>query len=201
VKGLRSGLLARGNNDLNDYNNRRNVNANRTPSNRFEMAPWCFRAPDSMKTYSRLFDPLCSYENLLRAFRKAGKGKSRKQCVIDFSKDLPNELFKLQWELLTHTYQPRPMTAFTVRDPKTRRISASNFRDRVVHHALCNVIGPVFESRFICDSYANRKEKGTLAALKRFDCFLRKITCNGKCWGGGIAKMRTTLPAMPLRRT
>ncbi len=86
---------------------------------------------------------------------------------------------------MTHTYKPKPLTTFTVRDPKTRKISASNFRDRVVHHAICIIITPIFESRFIHDTYANRKGKGTLAALKRFDYFLKKVTKNGKLVGGG----------------
>jgi len=133
-----------------------------------------------MKTYRGLFDKLSDYDNLLLAFKKARKHKTKKQYVIDFEKNLPNELFKLQWELLTGTYKPRPLKTFTVRDPKTRRISSSHFRDRVIHHAICNIIEPIFEKRFICDTYANRKGKGTLAALKRFDKFLRKTTRNGK---------------------
>ncbi len=133
-----------------------------------------------MKTYRDLFDKLTNYNNLLLAYEKARMRKTQKQYVIEFEKNHPNELFKLQWELLTHTYKPRPLTTFTVRDPKTRTISSSHFRDRVIHHAICNVIEPIFEKRFICDTYANRKGKGTLAALKRFDCFLRKATRNGR---------------------
>lgn len=133
-----------------------------------------------MKTYHNLFDKLSNYDNLLLAFQKARKRKTKRQYVIDFERNLQNELFKLQWELLTGTYKPIPLTTFTVRDPKTRKISSSHFRDRVIHHALCNVIEPIFEKRFIYDTYANRKGKGTLAALKRFDRFLRKATRNGK---------------------
>jgi len=180
------GLLGRGNNNL-SYNNRHNLNANDQPSNRSEMALACFFRLlfDCMKTYGNLFGSLCGYDNLLEAFEKAKEGKSLKPYVVEFEKNLNNELFKLQWELLTHTYKPRPLTIFTVRDPKTRKISASHFRDRVIHHALCNLIGPIFECRFIHDTYANRKGKGTLAALERFDFFLRKATCNGKLLGGG----------------
>lgn len=72
------------------------------------------------------------------------------------------------------------MKTFVIRDPKTRVISASAFRDRIVHHALCNVIEPIFDRMFIYNSYANRKGKGTHAALKRFDCFKRKVSGNGK---------------------
>jgi retron-type reverse transcriptase len=133
-----------------------------------------------MGTYKNLYEKLCSYDNLLLAFKKAKKRKSRKGYVIKFESNLENELKQLQIELISSTYGPRPLKTFIVRDPKTRKISASNFRDRVVHHALCNVIEPIFEKIFIYDSYANRKGKGTLAALKRFDEFKRKISHNGR---------------------
>ena len=65
-----------------------------------------------------------------------------------------------------------------MRDPKTRKISKANFRDRIVHHAIVNIIGPILEKRFIYDSCANQIGKGNLFALKRFDYFKRKVTCN-----------------------
>lgn len=169
-----------------DDNDRQNVNANRRPSNSHEMAlHW--GNDSSMKTYRHLFENICSYDNLLQAFQNAKRGKSKKPYVVEFEQNLQNNLYALQWELMTRTYAPRPLTVFTVRDPKTRTISASDFRDRIIHHALINIIGPIFESRFIYDSYANRKGKGTLAAIERFDYFLRKVTSNGKpvSWGGG----------------
>ncbi len=99
---------------------------------------------------------------------------------MDFRKDLKNNLLSLQRELINHTYEPQPMKTFVIRDPKTRVISASAFRDRIVHHALCNVIEPIFDKTFIYDSYANRKGKGTHAALRRFDYFKQKVSGNGK---------------------
>ncbi|MCX6770658.1 MAG: reverse transcriptase/maturase family protein [Candidatus Micrarchaeota archaeon] len=133
-----------------------------------------------MKTYRNLFAKVCDYDNLYDAFLNASAGKTKKQYVIDFEKSLDNNLYALQWELFTRTYKPHPLTTFTIRDPKTRKISASHFRDRVIHHAICNVIAPIFESRFIFDTFANRKGKGTLAALERFDHFMHKVTGNGK---------------------
>ena len=74
-----------------------------------------------------------------------------------------------------HSYQQRPLKTFIVRDPKTRKISKADFRDRVIHHALCNIIEPLFDKTFIHDSYANRKDKGTLKAIQQFDKFKIKI--------------------------
>ncbi len=70
------------------------------------------------------------------------------------------------------------MVNFIIHDPKTRKISKSDFRDRVVHHALCNIIEPIFEKSFIYDSYANRLNKGALKALNRFDYFKKKVGKN-----------------------
>ncbi len=133
-----------------------------------------------MKTYNKLYEKLCSYNNLKLAFRKARKGKTLKPYVIRFEKNLKQNLLQLQFELLTFSYQPRPLKPFVIRDPKTRKICKSIFRDRVIHHALVNVIEPIFEPTFICDSYASRIGKGTLKAIERFDCFKRRVSYNGK---------------------
>ena len=137
-----------------------------------------------MKTYRNLYPILCSYDNLFLAYRKARKRKTAKDYVINFEKDLQNNFLLLRSELLLHSYSPKPIVNFIVRDPKTRKISKSDFRDRVVHHALCNIIEPIFEKGFIFDSYANRKGKGTLKALQRFDYFKRKVSKNNtiKCF-------------------
>jgi len=79
----------------------------------------------------------------------------------------------LQRELHGHTYRPGPYVNFYIHDPKRRLISAAPFRDRVVHHALCNLIEPIFERSFITDSYANRVGKGTHRALDRCQQFAR----------------------------
>ena len=74
-------------------------------------------------------------------------------------------------ELKNLTYNPKPLETFILRDPKTRIINKSDFKDRIVHHALCNTIGPIFDKSFIYDSYANRNGKGGVVAIKRFDEF------------------------------
>jgi retron-type reverse transcriptase len=133
-----------------------------------------------MHTYKNLYDKLCSFENLYLAYRKARKGKGHKPYVADFEFNLESKLFQLKHELESMTYQPHSLRQFVIRDPKTRLISASHFRDRIVHHALCNVIEPIFNSIFISDSYANRKTKGTLAAVLKFDDYKRSVSGNGK---------------------
>lgn len=128
-----------------------------------------------METYKNLYPKIYSIENLELALSKARRGKTNKECVVRFESDREKNLKQLQYELWSLTYSPRPLTNFIIRDPKTRRISASDFRDRVVHHALCNVIEPIFETNFIHDSFANQKGKGTHKAIKRLEKFMRKV--------------------------
>ncbi|MFH1510983.1 MAG: reverse transcriptase/maturase family protein [Candidatus Woesearchaeota archaeon] len=125
-----------------------------------------------------LWQELCSYDNLVLAFNKARKHKTKKDYVRRFENNLQDNLQLLRSELLLHSYQPKPLVNFVIRDPKTRKISKSDFRDRVVHHALCNIIEPIFEKGFIYDSYANRIGKGTQKAIERFDEFKRKASRN-----------------------
>jgi len=125
-----------------------------------------------------MYKQATSIENLEKAFIKASKHKNNKAYVIKFKEKLEENLKQLHEELITESYKPRPLKTFTIQDPKSRKISKSAFRDRVIHHAVCNVIEPLFDKRFIHDSYANRKGKGTLNAIKRLDQFKRKVTRN-----------------------
>ncbi len=122
-----------------------------------------------------MYDELTSWDNLLLAFRKAARGKRGKPNVAAFEYWLEENLIELQEELRSKTYSPGSYDSFYTHDPKKRLISAAPFRDRVVHHALCNLIEPVFERRFIFDSYANRIGKGTHRALDRCQQFARKF--------------------------
>lgn len=132
-----------------------------------------------MKTYKNLYKEICSMENLLLAFQRARKGKSKKDYVINFEKNLIENLKQLQSELKNKIYQPKPLRKFVVRDPKTRIIHSSIFRDRIVHHSIVNVIKPIFDKRFIYDSFASRDKKGTHNAVIRFKGFVRKVSENG----------------------
>jgi retron-type reverse transcriptase len=130
------------------------------------------------------YEELCTYDNLYSAYEKARKHKTLKPYVIEFEKELRKNLLQLQQELITQTYKPRPLENFIIREPKTRKISKSDFRDRLIHHAICNIIEPIFDKTFIHDSYANRIGKGTLKAIERFDEFKRKASKNlsKKCY-------------------
>jgi len=129
-----------------------------------------------MKTYRHLYPQVWDFENLYLAYRKARKGKRGRPGAADFERIQDDELLALQTELRHFTYRPGRYHSFYIHDPKKRLISAAPFRDRVVHHALCRVIEPVWERRFIHDTYANRIGKGTHRALDRATQFARRYT-------------------------
>ncbi len=127
-----------------------------------------------MKTYKNLYPKIYAWETLETAYRKARKGKRRNQAVADFEYNWESRLLRLQEKLANKTYRPGPYHNFYIHEPKKRLISAAPFTDRIVHHALCQATGDIFERRFIYDSYANRVGKGTHRALDRCTYFARR---------------------------
>lgn len=134
-----------------------------------------------MKTYTNLYPSITGFGNLLLAARKAQRGKRKEPAVARFNVELEKELLRLQEALQDKTYQPGPYHTFQISDPKPRMISAAPYRDRVVHHALCNLIAPILEKSMIADSYANRVGKGTHKAILRYQQFCRKNEYVLKC--------------------
>jgi hypothetical protein len=131
-----------------------------------------YRASDPEESRRRR---AATWDNLLLAHRKAARGKRGKEPAARFEYHLEDNLIALQDGLRTKTYRPGPYSSFYIHEPKRRLISAAPFRDRVVHHALCNVIEPIFERGFIHDSYANRAGKGNHRALDRAQFFARRF--------------------------
>lgn len=120
-----------------------------------------------MRRVGNLWPQLISFPNLLGAALAAAKGKRSRPDVARFLLNLEQELVRLQRVLVSGEYRPGPYRTFVVREPKPRLISATSFRDRVVHHALTRVLEPVFERRFLSTSFACRKGFGTHRALQR----------------------------------
>jgi retron-type reverse transcriptase len=111
-----------------------------------------------------------TFENLYDAYKKAYR--ATKNYAFAFHAD--RELLRIQDDFINNRYVPGKYRYFTITDPKPRVIAVAPFRDRVVHHALINILEPVFEGRFIYDSYATRKGKGVHKAVARAQSFLRK---------------------------
>ena len=117
-----------------------------------------------MRRAGHLFDRVCSWENLDLAARRTRRGKRYRQYAERFELRRETILRDIQQELRSGAWRPRAMREFTIHDPKERLISAPSYRDRVVHHALCNVIGPILERSMVAHTFSCRAGLGTRAA-------------------------------------
>jgi retron-type reverse transcriptase len=120
-----------------------------------------------MKQYGDLWNKFIAWENLVLAAKKSRKGKRAKRTVQRFEYSYEFELLKLQRQLEEGIYQPGRFRSHWIYEPKKRMISAAPYRDRVVPHALMNVLEPILDKHFHDHSYACRKGKGTHAASER----------------------------------
>ena len=121
-----------------------------------------------MKRLDELWPRLVAFDNLWLAWRKARRGKSRSAGAVAFELDLERNLLSLQRDLESGDYRPSAYRLFTIYERKPRLIAAAPFPDRVVHHAVMNVIEPPLDRRFITDTYACRKGKGVHLAVDRY---------------------------------
>ena len=114
--------------------------------------------------------------SFILGFKMASQGKRSHWEVLRFKANLEDNVLKIQEKLINHAWYPGEYRSFTVFEPKERIIHAPPFADRVVHHALVQVIGEFFEQRFIDQSFACRKGKGTHAASAYLTHILRSAT-------------------------
>lgn len=119
------------------------------------------------------FEDVTDFHNMAMAARRAARGKRNRAAMATLLFHMETEILQLQRELEDRTYCPRPYRTFTISDPKPRAISAAEPRDRLVHHALCAVLEPVFEPLAVPESYACRPGKGSHAAVARAKVLVR----------------------------
>ena len=133
------------------------------------------------KTHKYLFKQVVSLDNLLAAYHRARKKKRYRPNVTHFDFRLVENLLKIQRRLVDGSYEFGPYRNFYIHEPKRRLISAAPFPARVVHHAVVGVLEPPFERKFIHDSYACRRGKGTHRAIRRCHRFLKTYPYYLKC--------------------
>lgn len=127
-----------------------------------------------MKRYGNLWSGLVSWDNLVLAARKARRGKRDRDDVQAFEFDQERELLGLQAELTEGRYCPGEYRSHWITRPKPRLISAAPYRDRVVHHALMNVLEPILDRHFHPHSYACRQGKGAHRAADRLQRLMNR---------------------------
>ena len=124
-----------------------------------------------MRRVGGLFGQVPAFDNLLLAAQRAQRGKRYRPDVLRFNRQLEDHLHRLSRELASGEWTPSPHRHFLVHDPKERWISAAPYPDRVVHHAICNVIEPEIDRRLIYDCWANRRGNGSHRAVLRYQRF------------------------------
>src|SRR3989344_6400164 len=131
-----------------------------------------------MRVYQSLFHRVVLPEPLFLAWEEFRKGKQSRKDVMQFETRLEQNLFQLHRELQSGTYKQGSYSAFTICDPKQRRIHKATVRDRIVHHAVFAALNPVFEPTFIARSFSCRKDKGTHRGIDALERMLQKASRN-----------------------
>lgn len=131
-----------------------------------------------MKVHKNIHERLIAPENLFTAWEEFRRGKQSRKDVMQFEDRLEQHLFQLHRELHDGTYSHGSYSAFTICDPKQRRIHKATVRDRIVHHAVFSVLNPIFEPTFIAHSFSCRKEKGTHRAVAALEWMLWQVSKN-----------------------
>jgi hypothetical protein len=148
-----------------------------------------------MKSCKTRLEQIAHPDNLREAFLRAARGKGHRADVIAFRGNLDAELAALREELLAGAVPVGRYTAFTIHEPKVRRIHAPCFRERVLHHALLAQCEPDFERWLVADTFACRKGKGREAALRRAECHAAR---HGWFLKLDVAKYFDSVPHAPL---
>lgn len=163
------------------------------------------------KRHGKLFEKMVAQENMLDAYKNAKRGKSQRENVRRFNLAPEENLKRIRDSLIDRSFTTSQYLTKQIYEPKERTIYVLPFApDRIVQHALVNVLEPVWDSMFIHNSYACRKGKGmhagslkTMEYVRRFDYCLkcdiskfypsivhdvlfeivvRKIKCPGTLW-------------------
>ena len=120
-----------------------------------------------MKRKGNLYEKICSIENLMLADSIARKGKLNQPGVISHDKHRVSNIQKLHEMLLNKTYRTSQYTTFTIHEPKERIIfRLPYYPDRITHHAVMNILEPLFVSTFTSDTYSCIKGRGIHAAAE-----------------------------------
>lgn len=126
-----------------------------------------------MKRLNNLYEQIYSINNLYLADALASKGKSKQYGVITHQRDIESNLFVLQNMLIDKTYKTSNYQIFKIYEPKEREVfRLPYFPDRIAHHAIMNVLEPIFVRVFTSDTYSCIKGKGIHAAAKNLKAAL-----------------------------
>ena len=131
-----------------------------------------------MKSYDNIFDQITSLENLFTAWDEFKSDKLKKKDALAFEWSLENNILELHRDLKYHKYRHGVYTAFTITDPKQRKIHKAIVLDRILHHAIFRVLNPLFEPTFISNSFSCRVRKGSHKGINTLAGALNTVSKN-----------------------
>lgn len=135
-----------------------------------------------MKRIGNVYDQITSLKNIQDADMKAQKGKANQYGVIKHNQNREANLLVLQDMLQSKTYKTSAYDIFKVYEPKEREVyRLPYFPDRIAHHAIMNVLEPIFVSTFTADTYSCIKRRGIHALLRKLKSDLRDIPGTTYC--------------------
>ncbi|KAB2743487.1 Retron-type reverse transcriptase [Brucella anthropi] len=128
------------------------------------------------KKYRNLIGKITSDANMRHAYRLTSSAKRLTPGFLEYNEFSILNLEDLATSMRDGTYRPGQPREFKIYDPKVRLISALPFEDRIAQHALCAIIGPIFEATLLPRSFACRTGKGTHAAAIAVQADMRRLT-------------------------
>lgn len=142
------------------------------------------RERERVKWFRHIYNIIISMENLLASWQEFLRGKRKRKDVAEFSLNFLDNIIVLYNDLADRSYRHGGYQAFKINDPKPRNIHKACVRDRLVHHAIYRILYPIFDQKFIHDSYSCRIVKGTHRAIDRFRSYGRIVSKNytRTCW-------------------
>ena len=134
-----------------------------------------------MKRIGNLYNQICELDNLYLAYSKARQGKSKRYGVLLFEKHLEENMRQIQSELMNGLYRTSEYSIFMIHDPKEREVYRLPFRDRIIHHAIMNILEPIWTSVFISNSYSCIKGRGIHGVVKHLKRDLKDVENTQYC--------------------
>ena len=153
-----------------------------------------------MERIGNLYNGICEIDNLYLAYNKAKQGKSKTYGVLLFEKNFEENMKKIQTELINGSYRTSEYSVFMVYEPKERTVYRLPFSDRIVHHAIMNILEPIWTSIFVSNTYSCIKGRGIHGVLKHLKRDLKDVENTQYCLKLDIKKFYPSIDHEILRQ-
>lgn len=121
-----------------------------------------------MKTYTKLWEDFISVDNFIKAYKDARRGKRKQKSVTDFNEQWSLKLYALMKLVKDGDFHTSLYRSMKIYEPKERIVYKLPFNpDRIVQHAIVNILAPILENKFIKDTYACIPNRGQIKASQR----------------------------------